>query len=98
MDHNGAFTADENVDTLHRAEAGGSRVGEDAMLVAEEEIEAGSKTPSRISESERSRLLEITSIDGDGVRSIPTQGWTNSADWDHLPWHKRPSVRSSYPT
>lgn len=78
------------METVHRTEAGRSRVGEDAMLVAEGGIEFGRKAPSRVSTSERSPLLDRTSTHSDDEQPVPE--WTNGKEWDHLPWYKRPSV------
>ena len=96
MDHQGAFAADESIDTVHRTEAGRSRVGEDAMLAGEGGIEASPKTTSNISQTERTPLLDGTAIDSEDEREPPRQPWANGIEWEHLPWHKRPSVRQTH--
>jgi hypothetical protein len=90
MDSNGAFTADENVDTVIRTEAGRSNMGQDALLVAEGGIEGHAKTPG-VSTSETSPLL-VRTASSDDNEIFPTSTWTAGSDWDHLPWYKRPSV------
>ena len=95
MDHNGAFTADENVDVVHRTEAGRSRVGENAMLAAEGGIEIRGKSSSRVSQTERSPLLNPQTADSDDERDTYRSTWANGVEWEHLPWYKRPSVRAS---
>jgi hypothetical protein len=90
MDHNGAFTADENVDTAHRRRGGQSRVGEDGMLVAEGGVEIHMEE-----QAEDSPLLgRRESVEENDAQADPGQTWAASTEWDHLPWWKRPSVRS----
>lgn len=88
MDHEGTFTADNNVDTSQTAAGGRSNTGEDVMRIAE----GGVTTARRKSMPPPEEAEETPLLRRETERTPPAVGWTHTSEWDHLPWYKRPSV------
>lgn len=79
MDHDGGFTAQDNVDTTLRRKPDQTRLGEDTMITSQGGIENREER-----EAEDTPLLRED--DPYEYSKPPYQ------DWEHLPWWKTPSV------
>jgi len=94
MDHNGVFTAEDNVDAVQRRKPDSKKMGEDTMTAAQ----GGVDNRTENEHSEGSPLLNTEGSGSGGSAGPPP--YEEEVDypkpdyneWDHLPWWKRPSV------
>lgn len=85
----GAFTADDNVDPIHRQETESTVIGEASVLAAEGGLDG---KLARAEESEETPLLGVNG----STRRPSEQTDAITSEWEGLPWYKRPSVSYSY--
>ena len=85
MDAAGAFTADDNLDSVGRRETGSSNVGEHSVPAAKGGI--GSKL-ANVTETEDTPLLVESRSSS---RTLGDYG-DGGNEWERVPWYKRPSV------
>lgn len=89
MDHDGVFTAEDNLKTAETAVRGRRHEGENALTAAEGGVPNRHYEDS-IADSEDTPLIRREGRSRSPPSKDPT--WDGGSEWAGLPWHKRPSV------